>query len=110
MRLLDTALGDVKLIELDLFSDERGAFAETYDSAKLDALGLPTKFAQDSWSVSYNPGTVRGFHYQLPPRAQHKIVRVTRGRILDVVLDIRRGSPTFGKHAAFELSAERAVS
>ena len=110
MQLLDTALPDVKLIQLDVFSDERGAFAETYDSAKLATLGIRATFVHDSWSLSKKASTVRGFHFQVPPRAQHKIVRVIRGRILDLIVDIRRGSPSFGAHVAIELAADRPIS
>ena len=110
MEILDTALPDVKLIRLDVFSDERGGFTETYDSKKFEKLGIRATFFQDSWSLSKSVGTVRGFHFQNPPHAQSKLVRVIRGRILDVVVDIRRGSPTFGAHVAVELSSERPLS
>ena len=106
MELLDTSLPDLKLVRLDVLRDERGAFAETYDSSKFNAMGIREQFVHDSWSLSRATGTVRGLHFQVPPRAQHKLVRVTRGRILDVIVDIRRGSPTFGKHVAAVISAE----
>ncbi len=106
MEIASTALPEVKLIRLDVFGDERGAFAETYDREKFAALGVATTFVQDSWSVSKPRGTIRGLHYQLPPRAQEKLVRVIRGRAFDVVVDIRRSSPRFGRHVALELSGD----
>jgi len=89
------------------FGDSRGFFSETYKSADLKAAGIDLDFVQDNHSLSAEAGTVRGLHYQLPPFAQDKLVRVTRGAILDVVVDIRRTSPTFGKWVSLELSAER---
>lgn len=106
MKLLPTSLPDVKRVQLDVFEDERGAFAETFDSAAFRGLGLSDHFVQDSWSISRRAGTVRGLHFQVAPHAQAKLVRVTRGRIFDVVVDIRQGSPTFGEHVAMELSAD----
>jgi len=110
MELIDLKLPDVKLVRLDMIGDTRGEFAETYDSIKFAALGIRETFVQDSWSLSRLAGTVRGFHFQLPPHAQHKLVRVTRGRILDVVVDIRRGSPSYGAHVTIELSAHEPLS
>jgi len=89
------------------FGDSRGFFSETYNSAGFKAAGIDLNFVQDNHSLSAQPGTLRGLHYQLPPFAQDKLVRVTRGAILDVAVDIRRGSPTFGKWLSLELSAER---
>lgn len=106
MEIIDSALPAVKLIRLDVFADSRGAFAETYDGQKFAALGITTPFVQDSWSLSVSKGTIRGLHFQKPPRAQHKLVRVIRGRVLDVVVDLRRSSPTYGQHVSFELSAD----
>ncbi len=106
MEIIETALPAVKLIRLDVFSDSRGAFAETYDAQKFAALGIDTVFVQDSWSLSVQKGTIRGLHFQKPPRAQHKLVRVTRGRVLDVVVDLRQSSKTYGQHVSFELSAD----
>lgn len=105
MRIEETALPGVQLISLDVFGDERGSFMETYDSAKFAELGIETAFVQDSCSHSASKGTVRGFHFQAPPHAQHKLVRVTRGRVFDVVVDLRGGAPTFGHHVALELDA-----
>lgn len=87
------------------FTDERGFFSETFSTAWLDQLGVDVRFVQDNHSVSKSSGTLRGFHFQAPPYAQAKLVRVTRGSVLDVVLDLREGSPTFGRHQAVEISA-----
>lgn len=110
MKITDTALPDVKLIHLDLFRDDRGAFAETYDLQKFAALGIDYPFLQDSWSHSVKAGTIRGLHFQAPPRAQHKLIRLIRGRAFDVVVDIRRDSPTFGQHVSFDLSADQPMA
>ncbi|QYU66440.1 dTDP-4-dehydrorhamnose 3,5-epimerase [Leptolyngbya sp. 15MV] len=91
------------LIEVRRFADARGAFAETYNPRDFAALGLPDAFVQDNWSRSDQAGTVRGLHFQRPPRAQAKLVRVLRGAILDVAVDLRRASPTYGQHVAVEL-------
>ncbi|QRM53289.1 dTDP-4-dehydrorhamnose 3,5-epimerase [Sinorhizobium sp. BG8] len=87
------------------FQDDRGFFVETYNAARFAADGIDTTFVQDNHSYSAEAGTLRGLHYQLPPRAQVKLVRVVRGRVFDVVVDIRRGSPTFAKWLGIELSA-----
>lgn len=101
-----TALLDVWLIKPERHHDNRGYFAETFRADKLsDVTGLPLIFVQDNESRS-SFGVLRGLHYQRPPFAQSKIVRVTEGEILDVVVDIRHGSPTFGQHMAIKLSAE----
>lgn len=105
MRLIATAIPDVRLVAFDSFEDARGAFAETYDADKFRALGIDATFVMDAWSVSRRAGTVRGLHFQAPPRAQAKLIRVPRGRLFDVVLDLRRSSPTFGRHATCELAA-----
>jgi dTDP-4-dehydrorhamnose 3,5-epimerase len=94
------------LITPDRFADPRGFFSETYNANALAAAGIHLAFVQDNHSLSFEAGTVRGLHFQSPPFAQDKLVRVTRGRALDVALDIRIGSPTFGQHIAVELSAE----
>lgn len=95
----------VILFEPKRFHDERGFFSETFSQRSLAPLGINLEFVQDNHSFSSQQGTVRGLHFQVPPHAQDKLVRVTRGRILDVVVDIREGSPTFGRHLAVELSA-----
>lgn len=86
--------------------DARGWFAETYNEARLRALGIDDRFVQDNQSYSQRAGTLRGLHFQAPPFAQAKLISVLRGRVLDVAVDLRRGSPTFGKYVSAELSAE----
>jgi dTDP-4-dehydrorhamnose 3,5-epimerase len=86
--------------------DERGWFSEIFRDSRLHNLGITCRFVQDNQASSKRAGTLRGLHFQFPPRAQAKLVTVLRGRILDVAVDVRRGSPTFGKHVATELSAE----
>ena len=86
--------------------DGRGWFSETYHGQRLREIGITCRFVQDNMSSSERAGTLRGLHFQLPPAAQAKLVSVVRGRILDVAVDIRRGSPTFGKHVSTELSGE----
>ena len=88
------------------FGDHRGFFLETYSARDFADLGIADVFVQDNHSLSATAGTVRGMHFQLAPHAQAKLVRVLRGAILDVVVDIRRNSATFGRHVAVELSAE----
>ena len=104
MRILKTDIEGVLIIEPRLFEDERGYFFEAFSERKFAELtGIETRFVQDNESRSAK-GVVRGLHFQLPPFAQSKLVRAVRGTILDVAVDIRRGSPTFGKHIAVELS------
>ncbi len=100
------AVPDVLLVEPQRFGDERGFFSETYNAKVLAASGFDGVFVQDNHSRSPRRGTVRGLHFQAPPFAQDKLLRVTRGAILDVAVDIRRGSPTYGRAVAVELSAE----
>lgn len=106
MRITSLSIPDVKLIQPQKFGDSRGFFSETYKQSALREAGIDVTFVQDNHSKSGAAGTVRGLHFQLPPHAQTKLVRVTRGRILDVAVDLRKGSPTYGKHVAVELSAE----
>jgi len=87
--------------------DSRGFFVETWNAERFLRAGIDLSFVQDNHSYSAAAGVLRGLHYQLAPRAQDKLVRVVRGRILDVVVDIRRSSPTFGKWLALEISAEK---
>ncbi len=96
----------ILLIEPQKHSDERGFFSETYNKKMLADAGFDQEFVQDNHSLSAEKGVIRGLHFQNPPFAQDKLVRVISGSILDVAVDIRGGSPTFGKHIAVELSAD----
>ena len=98
------SLPDVKLLKSTRISDSRGYFAETYVRRDFVAAGIEHEFIQDNESRSQATGTVRGLHFQVPPLAQTKLVRVLRGRIFDVAVDLRRSSPTYGKHLTIELS------
>lgn len=102
----DTAISAVKVLTVKRFDDGRGFFAETYNKQRFLEAGVPVEFVQDNHSLSALRGTVRGLHFQSAPFAQDKLVRVIRGRVLDVAVDLRRSSPTFGRHVAIELSAE----
>ncbi len=106
MKIEASVLADVLMITPKRFGDARGFFSETYSKPAFAAAGLRIEFVQDNHSYSAAPGVVRGLHYQLPPAAQDKLVRVVRGAILDVAVDIRRHSPTFGRHVALRLSAD----
>ena len=106
MNFVRTEIPDVIIIEPKVHGDERGYFVETFRQDRLEAfLGFKVSFCQDNESKS-SSGVLRGLHYQLAPAAQTKLVRVIKGRVLDVAVDIRKGSPTFGKHVAVELSGE----
>ena len=106
MKFIRTEIPDVVIVEPTVHGDERGYFVETFRADKLqDFLGYEIGFCQDNESKSAK-GVLRGLHYQLHPAAQTKLVRVIRGRVLDVAVDIRKGSPTFGRHVAVELSGE----
>jgi len=98
------AIAGPLLIRGRRFGDERGFFSETYNARAFAEAGIGSVFVQDNHSLSREKGTVRGLHFQRPPHAQDKLIRVARGRILDVVVDLRRGSPTYGSHIAVELS------
>ena len=104
MEFVPQAVNGVLVIELKVLGDERGYFVETFRQDKFeDALGYKVDFVQDNESKSFK-GVLRGLHFQLPPHAQSKLVRVIEGSVLDVAVDIRRGSPSFGKYVAVELS------
>jgi dTDP-4-dehydrorhamnose 3,5-epimerase len=108
MQVEKTALDGVVIVTPDVFTDERGSFMELFQEERYrEALGLESQehFVQDNFSVS-KKGTLRGLHYQAPPFAQGKLVSVLQGRVLDVAVDIRFGSPTFGQHVMVELSGE----
>ncbi len=107
MELLPTGLPDLKLIAPDVFRDSRGYFMETYNAARYREFGIDAVFVQDNESRSAR-GVVRGLHWQAGAAAQAKLVRVIRGAVWDVAVDIRKGSPTFGRHAAVMLTAENA--
>jgi dTDP-4-dehydrorhamnose 3,5-epimerase len=100
-----TAIPDVRVVIPKRFGDHRGFFSETFNAKLFAEAGLPSTFVQDNHSLSRPEGTVRGLHFQIPPFAQDKLVRVVRGSILDVAVDIRRNSPTFGKSVAVVLTA-----
>jgi len=106
MKIVETKLPGVKLIEPVVFEDSRGFFMESYNFRKFGELGISVTFVQDNHSLSKDKGVLRGLHYQLNPMAQSKLVRVTAGAIFDVVVDIRQGSPTYGQWESFVLSAE----
>ena len=106
MKFIRTEIPDVVICEPVVHGDERGYFVETYRKDKLEAfLGFAVNFCQDNESKS-KQGVLRGLHYQLPPSAQTKLVRVITGKVLDVAVDIRKGSPTFGRYVAVELTGE----
>ena len=105
MKVLSTALAEVVILEPTLFNDARGYFFESYLQRDFDMKVRPIHFIQDNESRS-SYGVLRGLHFQIPPHAQSKLVRVIDGAVLDVAVDIRRGSPTFGLYVAVELSAQ----
>ena len=106
MKLESLAIADVKLITPRKIGDSRGFFSETWNVRALVDAGFTAAFVQDNHAMSAEKGTLRGLHFQLAPKAQGKLVRVTRGSILDVAVDVRRSSPTFGQHVSAVLSAE----
>lgn len=105
MQISDLALPDLKLVQLNVHGDSRGFFMESYKEADWRPILGDRSFIQDNQSLSAEIGTVRGLHYQMTPFTQTKLVQALRGRILDVAVDLRRGSPTFGRHVALELAA-----
>ena len=106
MKVESLAIADVKLITPKKFGDARGFFSETWNEKAFNEAGIAVRFVQDNHAFSEPKGTVRGLHFQTAPMAQDKLVRVTRGAILDVAVDVRRSSPAFGRHVAAVLSAE----
>lgn len=106
MEVKNAIFREVKIVTPMLFSDNRGFFMETYNFAKLQSCGIETNFIQDNHSFSSEKGTIRGLHYQLNPKSQAKLIRVIKGSILDVVVDIRKNSSTFGNWFGIELSSE----
>ncbi len=105
MKVIKTSIEDVVIIEPDMFGDARGYFFESYSQKRFDEQVRPVKFVQDNESKS-RYGVLRGLHFQKGKDAQSKLVRVVKGRVLDVAVDVRRGSPTFGKYVAVELSED----
>ena len=105
MNVINTDIEGAVIIEPRIFRDARGYFFESYSKKEFDEKVAPVDFVQDNESMSTR-GVIRGLHFQRPPYAQAKLVRCVKGRVLDVVVDIRKGSPTYGKHVAVELSEE----
>jgi len=105
MKVIDTEIEGLVILEPQVFGDDRGYFFESFSLKRFEEKVSKTVFVQDNESKS-KYGVLRGLHYQLPPYTQAKLVRVVKGRVLDVAVDIRKGSPTFGKHVAVELSEE----
>ena len=106
MKRIDTAIEGVYIIESDCYGDNRGWFMETYNKQKFHELGIDTIFVQDNMSYSAQKGTLRGLHYQRAPYSQAKLVRCTKGTVIDVAVDLRKGSPTYCKWTSCELSSE----
>lgn len=106
MKIIETNIKDLLIIEPSVFKDDRGWFSESYNKEKLKLLGISINFIQDNHSLSLEKGTIRGLHLQTNPNAQTKLVRCTKGRILDVAVDLRKQSPTYLKVFTIELSAD----
>lgn len=106
MRIEALAIPDVKVLVPNKLGDHRGFFSEVYNEKVLEAAGIRTRFVQDNHSLSAEAGTVRGLHFQTPPFAQAKLVRVARGAVFDVAVDLRHGSPSYGRHVSVALSAQ----
>lgn len=104
-----TSIPDVKIVRPKRFGDTRGYFSETYNEREFAKAGIDIKFIQDNESLSRNPGTIRGLHYQAPDYAQTKLVRALSGALFDVAVDIRAGSPTYGKYVSVTLSSENGI-
>lgn len=105
MKVTETPVEGLLIIEPRLFNDDRGFFYESYNKKKYQEIGITADFVQDNQSFSQK-GTVRGLHAQAPPFAQGKLVRVIQGRVLDIAVDVRKNSPTYGQHVSVELSGE----
>ena len=106
MQVIETALQEVVIVVPRRIGDPRGFFSEVWNARDFSAVGIDAAFVQDNHARSALKGTLRGLHYQTPPAAQGKLVRVSRGAIFDVAVDIRRGSPTFGQHISAILTAD----
>lgn len=109
LKVEDLAIPDVKLVTPVRFGDDRGFFSETYNVQRFKDAGIEADFIQDNHSLSAQRGTVRGLHFQAPPFAQAKLVRALRGSVLDVAVDVRKSSPTYGNWVSAELSAKNGV-
>lgn len=105
MEVISLEMPEVKVFKPKRFGDHRGFFSETYNKRVLACLGIHLDFIQDNHSLSVEKGVIRGLHFQIPPFAQDKLVRVVRGAIFDVAVDLRRSSPAFGKHVSTIISA-----
>ncbi len=105
MKIIDTFIEGLKIIEPDVFKDNRGYFYESYNEKRFFDAGLTMKFVQDNESMSQKD-VVRGLHFQLPPYSQGKLIRVIQGEVMDVAVDLRKNSPTYGKHYSIVLSSE----
>ena len=106
MQIEDLEIPGIRVLISKKHSDARGFFSETYAQRSFAEAGIDITFVQDNHAFSADKGTVRGLHFQIPPFAQDKLVRVARGSVFDVAVDLRRGSPTYGKHVSVVLSAE----
>ena len=106
MQVIPTEIPDVKILVPKQHKDHRGFFSEVYSTKLLADAGIRMPFVQDNHSMSVEKGVLRGLHYQVAPMAQDKLIRVVHGSILDVAVDVRRGSPTFGRHVTAVISAE----
>lgn len=106
MEIISCEIPDVKILTPKKFGDHRGFFSEVYNAQTLKSLGIDGDFIQDNHSLSAQKGVLRGLHYQVAPKAQAKLIRVVHGAILDIAVDIRQKSPTFGKHVAAVISSE----
>ena len=106
MKVIETKLPGGRILEPQVFGDARGWFMESWSQKKMEDAGIHVDFVQDNHSFSAERGTLRGLHYQLNPMAQAKLLRVSRGAVFDVAVDIRRGSPTYAQWIGIELSAE----
>ena len=103
--IIATAIPEVWAIRPHIFPDDRGSFSESYNTRTFAEVGVTPTFVQDNQSITTRKGTIRGLHFQIPPMAQAKLVRVVKGSVLDVAVDLRQGSPTYGQHVSRVLSA-----
>ena len=109
MKVRETDIKDVVVLEPARFGDERGFFSESWNKKRMAEAGLDYDFVQDNHSLSTEVGTLRGLHYQAPPHGQAKLVRCGRGRLFDVVVDVRKGSPTYGRWFGIDLSFDNGL-